>query len=229
MPGKASARTQTTVMWHQITKQQVSRYQDSDVSPLCLQELILPLLLLGLLILISILNPHIYYEGIKTKEMESDISLKDVDVLGYTPPTNITTHIMEEVARELSKSGSCCGRLAGGSLHGGSDPLMFQTCRTVSMCLTPRRTWRTTAYTGRPASSVWCFWTAQPCLTVCAFPTTRCHSPVTSRSLSVSLPGREMKDLYCHSSYKQYNCTLNEYVYKTLSNKNLIFGVFNTL
>ncbi|XP_024120544.1 ATP-binding cassette sub-family A member 5, partial [Oryzias melastigma] len=67
-----------------------------------LQELILPLLLLGLLILISILNPHIYYEGIKTKEMESDISLKDVDVLGYTPPTNITTHIMEEVARELN-------------------------------------------------------------------------------------------------------------------------------
>ncbi|XP_020567686.1 ATP-binding cassette sub-family A member 5 isoform X1 [Oryzias latipes] len=67
-----------------------------------LQELILPLLLLGLLILISILNPHIYYEGIDTKELENDISFKDVEVLGYTPPTNITSHIMEEVALVLN-------------------------------------------------------------------------------------------------------------------------------
>ncbi|KAL0179118.1 hypothetical protein M9458_024560, partial [Cirrhinus mrigala] len=63
-------------------------------------ELILPLLLLGLLILISTLNPHVSYGSISTKELEyeRDLSLKG---LGYTPINNVTNHIMEEVAREL--------------------------------------------------------------------------------------------------------------------------------
>lgn len=64
-----------------------------------LQELILPLLLLGLLILISTLNPHVYYGGISTMELERDDHF--VKGLGYTPITNITNHIMEEVAQEL--------------------------------------------------------------------------------------------------------------------------------
>uniref|UniRef100_A0A669C091 ATP binding cassette subfamily A member 5 n=1 Tax=Oreochromis niloticus TaxID=8128 RepID=A0A669C091_ORENI len=62
-----------------------------------LQELILPLLLLGLLILISTLNPHVYYGGISTTELESDSHF--FKGLGYTPISNITTHIMEEVDR----------------------------------------------------------------------------------------------------------------------------------
>ncbi|TRY83021.1 hypothetical protein DNTS_007641 [Danionella cerebrum] len=68
-----------------------------------LQELILPLLLLGLLILISTLNPHISYGSISTKELEfeRDLPLKG---LGYTPINNVTNHIMEEVARELTMS-----------------------------------------------------------------------------------------------------------------------------
>lgn len=68
---------------------------------LYLQELILPLLLLGLLILISTLNPHVYYEGISTMELESDDHF--FKGLGYTPITNITNHIMEEVAQEMRK------------------------------------------------------------------------------------------------------------------------------
>ncbi len=73
------------------------------VALLSLQELILPLLLLGLLILISTLNPHVSYGSISTKELEyeRDLSLKG---LGYTPINNVTNHIMEEVARELRMS-----------------------------------------------------------------------------------------------------------------------------
>ncbi len=73
------------------------------VALLSLQELILPLLLLGLLILISTLNPHVSYGSISTKELEyeRDLSLKG---LGYTPINNVTNHIMEEVARELRTS-----------------------------------------------------------------------------------------------------------------------------
>ncbi|XP_058477240.1 ATP-binding cassette sub-family A member 5 isoform X1 [Solea solea] len=64
-----------------------------------LQELMLPLLLLGVLILISTINPHLYYEGFNAMELEpSDHTLK---VLGYTPITNITSHIMEAVAQEM--------------------------------------------------------------------------------------------------------------------------------
>lgn len=61
------------------------------------------MLLLGLLILISMLNPHISYGSISTTELEDaeDLSFKG---LGYTPITNITSQIMEEVAQELRKS-----------------------------------------------------------------------------------------------------------------------------
>lgn len=63
----------------------------------------MPLLLLGLLVLISTLNPHVSYGSIGTKELEyeRDLSLKG---LGYTPINNVTNHIMEEVARELRTS-----------------------------------------------------------------------------------------------------------------------------
>ncbi|XP_072229612.1 cholesterol transporter ABCA5 [Leuresthes tenuis] len=66
-----------------------------------LQELILPLLLLGLLILISTLNPHVYYGDIDTRELQSDKYYISIKGLGYTPITNVTSHIMEEVAQEM--------------------------------------------------------------------------------------------------------------------------------
>lgn len=69
---------------------------------LFIQELILPLLLLSLLILISTLNPHVYYGGISTTELEPETQF--IKGLGYTPITNITNHIMEEVAQEMRKS-----------------------------------------------------------------------------------------------------------------------------
>uniref|UniRef100_A0A8B9KFP4 Cholesterol transporter ABCA5 n=1 Tax=Astyanax mexicanus TaxID=7994 RepID=A0A8B9KFP4_ASTMX len=64
-------------------------------------QLILPLLLLGLLILISTLNPHIYYGSISTTELEEEeyLSLKG---LGYTPITNVTSQIMEEMQTKRS-------------------------------------------------------------------------------------------------------------------------------
>ncbi|XP_053367229.1 ATP-binding cassette sub-family A member 5 [Clarias gariepinus] len=65
-----------------------------------LQELILPLLLLGLLILISMLNPHISYGSISTAELD-DKDYLPFKGLGYTPITNVTSLIMEEVAQEL--------------------------------------------------------------------------------------------------------------------------------
>ncbi|KAF5907375.1 ATP-binding cassette sub-family A member 5-like [Clarias magur] len=63
-------------------------------------ELILPLLLLGLLILISMLNPHISYGNISTAELD-DGNYLSFKGLGYTPITNVTSLIMEEVAQEL--------------------------------------------------------------------------------------------------------------------------------
>lgn len=69
---------------------------------LSLQELILPLLLLALLIAINNLNPHSYYGDISTVELErEDRSFKG---LGYTPITNVTSSIMEQVAQEMSQS-----------------------------------------------------------------------------------------------------------------------------
>ncbi|XP_060889352.1 ATP-binding cassette sub-family A member 5 [Labrus mixtus] len=87
-------------VWHQtrslLYKNLLIKWRTKQQS---LQELVLPLLLLGLLILISTLNPHVYYGGISTMELErEDHFFKG---LGYTPITNITTHIMEEVAQEI--------------------------------------------------------------------------------------------------------------------------------
>uniref|UniRef100_A0A3B1J0X1 Cholesterol transporter ABCA5 n=1 Tax=Astyanax mexicanus TaxID=7994 RepID=A0A3B1J0X1_ASTMX len=88
-------------VWHQtrslLYKNLLIKWRTKQQS---LQELILPLLLLGLLILISTLNPHIYYGSISTTELEEEeyLSLKG---LGYTPITNVTSQIMEEVAQEL--------------------------------------------------------------------------------------------------------------------------------
>ncbi|XP_062382782.1 ATP-binding cassette sub-family A member 5 [Sardina pilchardus] len=88
-------------VWHQtkslLYKNLLIKWRTKQQS---LQELILPLLLLGLLILISTLNPHVYYGGIGTMELESDNYLP-IKGLGYTPITNITNHIMEEVAQIL--------------------------------------------------------------------------------------------------------------------------------
>ncbi|XP_033975755.1 ATP-binding cassette sub-family A member 5 isoform X1 [Trematomus bernacchii] len=87
-------------VWHQtrslLYKNLLIKWRTKQQS---LQELILPLLLLGLLILISTLNPHVYYRGISTMDLErEDHFFKG---LGYTPITNITNHIMEEVAQEM--------------------------------------------------------------------------------------------------------------------------------
>ncbi|XP_041937948.1 ATP-binding cassette sub-family A member 5 [Alosa sapidissima] len=88
-------------VWHQtkslLYKNLLIKWRTKQQS---LQELILPLLLLGLLILISTLNPHVYYGGIGTMELESENYLP-IKGLGYTPITNVTNHIMEEVAQEL--------------------------------------------------------------------------------------------------------------------------------
>uniref|UniRef100_A0A8C4H5T4 ABC transporter domain-containing protein n=1 Tax=Dicentrarchus labrax TaxID=13489 RepID=A0A8C4H5T4_DICLA len=87
-------------VWHQtrslLYKNLLIKWRTKQQS---LQELILPLLLLGLLILISTLNPHVYYGGISTAELERDDHF--LKGLGYTPITNITNHIMEEVAQEM--------------------------------------------------------------------------------------------------------------------------------
>uniref|UniRef100_A0A667YQT0 Cholesterol transporter ABCA5 n=1 Tax=Myripristis murdjan TaxID=586833 RepID=A0A667YQT0_9TELE len=88
-------------VWHQtrslLYKNLLIKWRTKQQS---LQELILPLLLLGLLILISTLNPHVYYGGISTTELERD-DTPFLKGLGYTPITNITNHIMEEVAQEM--------------------------------------------------------------------------------------------------------------------------------
>lgn len=113
------------------------------------QELILPLLLLGLLVLISTLNPHVYYEGFSTMELEQVHPM--FKGLGYTPITNITSHIMEEVAQEMRK---CLKYLKHTNvtlftlftvimqhfIHFYSASLCFQTCRIVWRCLPVRRT-----------------------------------------------------------------------------------------
>uniref|UniRef100_A0A8C2Z0P2 Cholesterol transporter ABCA5 n=1 Tax=Cyclopterus lumpus TaxID=8103 RepID=A0A8C2Z0P2_CYCLU len=82
-------------VWHQtrslLYKNLLIKWRTKQQS---LQELILPLLLLGLLILISTLNPHVYYGGISTMELERDDHFWKG--LGYTPISNITNHIMEE-------------------------------------------------------------------------------------------------------------------------------------
>uniref|UniRef100_A0A3B3U027 Cholesterol transporter ABCA5 n=1 Tax=Poecilia latipinna TaxID=48699 RepID=A0A3B3U027_9TELE len=67
-----------------------------------LQELILPLLLLGLLILISTLNPHVYYGPINTAELPNGDFFQNLKGLAFTPITNITSHIMDEVAHFIS-------------------------------------------------------------------------------------------------------------------------------
>ncbi|XP_008435868.1 cholesterol transporter ABCA5 isoform X1 [Poecilia reticulata] len=66
-----------------------------------LQELILPLLLLGLLILISTLNPHVYYGAINTAELPNDDFFQILKSLAFTPNTNITSRIMDEVANVI--------------------------------------------------------------------------------------------------------------------------------
>ncbi|MGH0133372.1 UNVERIFIED_CONTAM: hypothetical protein FKN15_052353 [Acipenser sinensis] len=71
-----------------------------------LQELILPLLLLGLLILISTLHPHVYYHGISTVELERQYSYDpEPKYLGYTPNNTVTNRIMDKVAEHLTNEG----------------------------------------------------------------------------------------------------------------------------
>ncbi|XP_030629359.1 cholesterol transporter ABCA5 [Chanos chanos] len=88
-------------VWHQtkslLYKNLLIKWRTKQQS---LQELILPLLLLGLLILISALNPHYSYGSISTTELKYDNNLRPKG-LGYTPINNVTNHIMEDVAREL--------------------------------------------------------------------------------------------------------------------------------
>ncbi|KAJ8013474.1 hypothetical protein DPEC_G00030170 [Dallia pectoralis] len=88
-------------VWHQtrslLYKNLLIKWRTKQQS---LQELLLPLLLLGLLILISELNPHVYYGGIGTTELEK-VEFPVLKGLGYTPINNATNHIMEEVAQEI--------------------------------------------------------------------------------------------------------------------------------
>ncbi|XP_062859011.1 ATP-binding cassette sub-family A member 5 [Trichomycterus rosablanca] len=88
-------------VWHQtrslLYKNLLIKWRTKQQS---LQELILPLLLLGLLVLISMLNPHISYGSISTTELDADETFQ-LKGLGYTPITNVTSQIMEEVAQEL--------------------------------------------------------------------------------------------------------------------------------
>uniref|UniRef100_A0A4W5PJ99 ABC transporter domain-containing protein n=1 Tax=Hucho hucho TaxID=62062 RepID=A0A4W5PJ99_9TELE len=89
-------------VWHQtrslLYKNLLIKWRTKQQS---LQELILPLLLLGLLIVISTLNPHVYYGGISTMALErEDCSV--LKGLGYTPVNNATNHIMEQVAQEMN-------------------------------------------------------------------------------------------------------------------------------
>lgn len=87
-------------VWHQtrslLYKNLLIKWRTKQQS---LHELILPLLLLSLLILISTLNPHVYYDSISTMELKQDRPF--FKTLGYTPISNITNHIMEEVAQGM--------------------------------------------------------------------------------------------------------------------------------
>ncbi|KAG7491241.1 hypothetical protein MATL_G00000950 [Megalops atlanticus] len=88
-------------VWHQtkslLHKNVLIKWRTKQQS---LQELILPLVLLGLLIIISTMNPHVYYSGFQTSELDRDGELS-FKTLGYTPISNVTNHIMEEVASSL--------------------------------------------------------------------------------------------------------------------------------
>ncbi|XP_035262804.1 ATP-binding cassette sub-family A member 5 [Anguilla anguilla] len=90
-------------VWHQtkslLHKNLLLKWRTKQQS---LQELILPLMLLGLLVLISTLNPHVSYAGFKTIDLENDFDLP-FKYLGYTPISNMTTRIMEEVSHSLPK------------------------------------------------------------------------------------------------------------------------------
>lgn len=94
------ARRRDSGVWHQtrslLYKNLLIKWRTKQQS---LHELILPLLLLGLLILISTLNPHVYYGSVGTTELEQDGPF--LKALGYTPINNITSAIMEEVAQEM--------------------------------------------------------------------------------------------------------------------------------
>ncbi|KAL0964866.1 hypothetical protein UPYG_G00330100 [Umbra pygmaea] len=89
-------------VWHQtrslLYKNLLIKWRTKQQS---LQELVLPLLLLFLLILISELNPHVYYRGTSTTKLEKDPMF--VKGLGYTPINHATNHIMDEVAQEIIK------------------------------------------------------------------------------------------------------------------------------
>uniref|UniRef100_A0AAV2LBD5 ABC transporter domain-containing protein n=1 Tax=Knipowitschia caucasica TaxID=637954 RepID=A0AAV2LBD5_KNICA len=99
-PGGDMSRRRDSGVWNQtrslLYKNLLIKWRAKQQS---LHELLLPLLLLGLLILISTLNPHVYYGSVGTMELEQDTPF--LKVLGYTPINNITSSIMEEVAQEL--------------------------------------------------------------------------------------------------------------------------------
>ncbi|XP_061665505.1 ATP-binding cassette sub-family A member 5 isoform X2 [Syngnathoides biaculeatus] len=100
MAAKPGGRVTHAAVWQQtrvlLYKNVLIKWRTKQQS---LQEVLLPLLLLALLILISMQNPHISYGGFGTAELErSDGVFKG---LGYTPVTEVTGRIMDEVAREL--------------------------------------------------------------------------------------------------------------------------------
>ncbi|XP_037133937.1 ATP-binding cassette sub-family A member 5 [Syngnathus acus] len=101
MHAKHAGSSRDAAVWQQtrslLHKNVLIKWRTKQQS---LQEVILPLLLLALLIVISNQNPHIYYNGVSTMELRSDKVIFTA-ALGYTPVTNVTSRIMDEVAREM--------------------------------------------------------------------------------------------------------------------------------
>ncbi|XP_077406752.1 cholesterol transporter ABCA5 [Vanacampus margaritifer] len=100
MHAKHAGRSRDAAVWQQtrslLYKNVLIKWRTKQQS---LQEVILPLLLLALLIVISIQNPHVSYPGVPTVELDSYFNA--LNSLGYTPVTNLTSRIMDEVAREM--------------------------------------------------------------------------------------------------------------------------------
>ncbi|XP_061611305.1 ATP-binding cassette sub-family A member 5 isoform X4 [Phyllopteryx taeniolatus] len=100
MAAKPAAGVRDAAVWQQtrvlLYKNVLIKWRTKQQS---LQEVLLPLLLLSLLILISMQNPHVSYGGVGTVELERDDYV--FKGLGYTPVTDVTSRIMDEVAREM--------------------------------------------------------------------------------------------------------------------------------
>ncbi|XP_051925524.1 ATP-binding cassette sub-family A member 5 [Hippocampus zosterae] len=100
MRAKHAGSSRDAAVWQQtrslLYKNLLIKWRTKQQS---LQEVILPLLLLALLIVISNQNPNVSYAGVATVKLERDDDV--FTTIGYTPVTNVTSRIMDEVARDL--------------------------------------------------------------------------------------------------------------------------------